>query len=247
MCSIVILWRPDHEWPLICASNRDEMIDRPWLPPARHWPDRPEVVAGRDLMAGGSWLGVNDAGLMAGVLNRRNSLGPEAGKRSRGELVLDALDFSDAADAIEMLEALDARAFRPFNMVVADNREAYWLRSRGKTIEIEALPEGISMITAHDRNDSGSSRIRHYLPRWQSAELPAPPDAGWTAWQELLLCRDHEPDGSATDAMYIVSETGFGTVSSSLIALPAPGLVTTPVWLFGASRSAPAEWARIQF
>ena len=43
---LVILRRPGHDWPLILAANRDEMIDRPWQPPARHWPDRPEVLAG---------------------------------------------------------------------------------------------------------------------------------------------------------------------------------------------------------
>ena len=60
MCTLVILRRPDHPWPVMIGANRDEMIGRPWLPPARHWPDRPEVVAGHDELAGGSWLGIND-------------------------------------------------------------------------------------------------------------------------------------------------------------------------------------------
>lgn len=140
MCSVIILYRPGHDWPLLWASNRDEMADRPWSPPARHWPDRPDVVAGRDELAGGTWLGVNDAGVVAGVLNRRNTLGPQPGKRSRGELVLDALDFPDASDAIDMLVQLDAHAFRPFNMVVADNRDAFWLRNMGQKVEAEKLP-----------------------------------------------------------------------------------------------------------
>ena len=66
MCSVIVLHRPGHNWPLLWASNRDEMADRPWSPPARHWPDRTEVVAGRDDLAGGSWLGINDAGVIAG-------------------------------------------------------------------------------------------------------------------------------------------------------------------------------------
>ena len=82
MCSVIVLYRPGHNWPLLWASNRDEMADRPWSPPARHWPDRNEVVAGRDELAGGTWLGINDAGVVAGVLNRRNTLGPQEGKRS---------------------------------------------------------------------------------------------------------------------------------------------------------------------
>ena len=97
MCSVIILRRPDAAWPLVLGANRDEMADRPWLPPARHWPDRPNVVAGLDELAGGTWLGLNDEGLVAAILNRPGTLGPEQGKRSRGELVLEALDHADAA------------------------------------------------------------------------------------------------------------------------------------------------------
>ena len=68
MCTLVLLRRPGHDWPLVLAANRDEMIDRPARPPARHWPDRPEVVAGLDELAGGSWLGLNDHGVVAGIL-----------------------------------------------------------------------------------------------------------------------------------------------------------------------------------
>ena len=62
MCTLVILRRPGHDWPLLLGANRDEMKDRPWDAPARHWDDRPEVVAGRDRLSGGSWLGVNKDG-----------------------------------------------------------------------------------------------------------------------------------------------------------------------------------------
>ena len=85
MCTLVILRRPDHRWPVLIGANRDEMIDRPWQPPGRHWPDRPDVVAGLDALAGGSWLGVNDWGVAAAVLNRHGSLGPAPDRRSRGE------------------------------------------------------------------------------------------------------------------------------------------------------------------
>ncbi|MCH8086652.1 MAG: NRDE family protein [Chloroflexi bacterium] len=95
MCTLVILSRPGHRWPLIVGANREEMADRPWAPPGRHWPDRDQVVAGQDLEAGGSWLGINDFGVVAGIMNRRGSLGPKTDKRSRGELVLEALDHAD--------------------------------------------------------------------------------------------------------------------------------------------------------
>src|SRR5437867_1435292 len=53
MCTLVILRRPGHRWPVLIGANRDEMIDRASKPPGRHWPDRPELVAGRDILAGG--------------------------------------------------------------------------------------------------------------------------------------------------------------------------------------------------
>jgi Transport and Golgi organisation 2 len=131
MCTVVLLRRPGSRWPLLLAANRDELRSRPWRPPGRHWPDRPEVVAGLDEQAGGSWLGINDHGVVATVLNRVGTLGPETGKRSRGELVLEALDHADAAAAAAALADLEPAAYRPFNLVVADNRDAYWLRHAG--------------------------------------------------------------------------------------------------------------------
>src|SRR6266852_2729393 len=128
MCTLVILRRPEHRWPVLIGANRDEMIDRASQPPGRHWPDRPELVAGLDLLAGGAWLGVNDWGVAAAVLNRQGSLGPAPGMRSRGELVLEALDHADAVAAAEALSHLDPSAYRSFNLVVADNRDGFWLR-----------------------------------------------------------------------------------------------------------------------
>src|SRR5579884_844993 len=147
MCTIVILRRPGEDWPVLIAANRDERHDRPWKKPDFHWPDRPEVVAGLDVLAGGTWLGLNAGGLVAAVLNREGTLGPAAGKRSRGELVLEALDHVDAVDAADALAALDPTAYRPFNLLVADNRDAFLLSHRdasgGTSVAVELLPEGL--------------------------------------------------------------------------------------------------------
>ncbi|MCP1344019.1 NRDE family protein, partial [Halomonas sp. FL8] len=70
MCLIVFDWRPGSPTPLRLAANRDEFYDRPTAPLAR-WQDAPEIVAGRDLRAGGSWLGVHRQGRMAAVTNVR--------------------------------------------------------------------------------------------------------------------------------------------------------------------------------
>ena len=66
MCTLVILRRPGHDWPVVIGANRDEMAGRPWRGPGRHWPDRPEVTAGQDELAGGTWLGLNEHGFAYG-------------------------------------------------------------------------------------------------------------------------------------------------------------------------------------
>ena len=126
MCTLILLRRPGHDWPLILAANRDETTSRPWLAPARHWQEYPNVVAGADQLAGGSWLGLNDEGVAAIIMNRYGSLGPQAGRRSRGELVLKALAHSAATAAATALTELEPALYRSFNLVVADHREAIW-------------------------------------------------------------------------------------------------------------------------
>ncbi len=236
MCTLVVLRRPGHDWPVLLAANRDEMSDRPWRPPGRHWDDRAQVVGGYDELAEGTWLAVNDQGLAAAIMNRRGTLGQAAGKRSRGELVLEALDHADADEAAVALAELNAGAYRGFNMVVADNRDAYWLANRedGRgIIEVKPLPPGLSMLTAGDRNDLTSPRIAAHLPLFRRAAAPDPGAGDWTAWAELMASRGG-PSGPLGD-MCVVTTGGFGTLSSSLIALPAPEAADQPpVWLFAA-------------
>ncbi len=225
------------------------MAARAWRAPARHWPDRPEVTAGLDLAAGGSWLGLNDHGVVAAMLNRPGSLGPQAGKRSRGELVLEALDHAEAEAAALAFSQLNADAYRSFNLVVADPDKAFWLRNPGDdgattaapAIEVFELPAGLSMLTAHDRNDPSSPRIRAHLPRFEAAAAPDPDSGDWEAWRGILSSRLFDAADGPTAAMTVVTERGFETTSSALIALPATpaNLAETPrrpVWLFAPGR-----------
>jgi len=237
MCSLIILLRPGHAWPLLLAANRDELASRPWKAPGRHWPDRPEVVAGIDLLSGGSWMGLNDHGLVACVLNRVGSLGPAPGKRSRGELVLEALDHAEAGAAAEALSQLDPAAYRSFNLVVADGETAFWLRSEGEAegaVEAFPLPEGLSMITAHDLNDRDSPRIGRFLPAFAEAAVPDPEAGDWTAWSALQATSDAAQPFAG---LCVVTDGDFGTVSASQLALPRPPqsldeAPRQPIWRF---------------
>lgn len=241
MCTLIVLYRPDHAWPVLIAGNRDEMLDRPWRPPARHWPDRPHVVAGLDQQGGGSWFGLNDDGVAAGIMNRPGTLGPAAGKRSRGELVLEALDHADAGSAAAALAHLDPAAYRAFNLVVADCKSVYWLRhteaANPGRIEVMEVPPGVSMFTAHDRNDLSSPRIRRYLPVAREAAPPDPQRGDWSAWERLLADRGSGEQPGREGALNVLTDFGFGTVSSFVLALPARGRFDVhPRFRFAAGR-----------
>ena len=237
MCTLVTLRRPGHHWPLLLAANRDEMLSRPWKAPARHWPDRATTVGGLDQEAGGSWLGLNDYGVVAGVLNRTGALGPGENIRSRGELVLDALEHADASVAAEALSGIDGRSYRPFNLVVADDRDAFWIAHRDDqstaAVEIHKIPPGTSMLTAHDLNDQTSPRVRAFLTPFSKSSAPDPDNNEWSEWKRILACRTPEEPDDPTEAMNIVTDFGFGTSSSSLIAIPSSvDTDKSAIWLF---------------
>jgi uncharacterized protein with NRDE domain len=232
MCTLVLLRRPGHDWPLVLAANRDEMIDRPARPPARHWPDRPEVVAGLDELAGGSWLGLNDHGVVAGILNRFGTLGPAPGQRSRGELVLEALDHADALAAALALGDVDPRAYRSFNMIIADNHDAFWLRHADPSgtlpVEVRPIAAGLAMIAAGDLDETETLRLGRYRSRFAAAAAPDPGSADWAAWEALLADDTLAPATEPMSAMRFITQRGFATVSSAMIAVPGIGRGDVP-------------------
>lgn len=243
MCTVILLHRPGHAWPLLLAANRDERLDRAWDPPRDWWADRPGLVGGRDRSAGGTWMALGPRGVLAAVLNRPGSLGPAPGKRSRGELPLVAAAEADAAAAMRRLAGLPAEDWRPFNMVVADSQHAYFLRGLGAgAVEVAGLPAGISMVTAHDPNDPDSPRIRRHLRAFRGAAPPDPTTHDWRSWEALLADDTPDPVDGAAAMLNIAPTAGFGTVCASLLAIDRGGRAT---WRFCAGRPAPGAFVQV--
>jgi uncharacterized protein with NRDE domain len=218
MCSIIL--RIDADGILI-GANRDEIISRAWLPPAAHWPEYPGIVAGQDLTAKGSWMGLNKYGVMAAVLNRDGTLGPAPGKRSRGELPLLALAESSAQAATAKILTLDAGQYRSFNLVIADAGAAFFIRGleHGHP-DSSQLAAGCWMITSGEPNDVLLPRIARHLPKFQAAAAKD--------WPALLA--DNTPPAAST-LNIPPDERGFGTVCSAILTLPKTAV---PDWLFAA-------------
>lgn len=226
MCTVVLLFRSGHDWPVLMAANRDERFDRPWDPPGAWWPGRNGLVAGRDRVAGGTWMAVRD-GVVAAVLNRHGTLGPAPGKRSRGEIPLIALDAGRAAEGARALAQCDGEQWRSFNLVVADRESAWFVRSTGagRPDAAPLAPGIVHMVTAYDLDDPASPRVARHLPRFRGAGAPEPP--GWGGWERLIADASGPPDA----AICVPRTNGFGTVCSSLLGIPAEG---EPEWQFAA-------------
>ena len=139
MCLIVFAWRPAHAQPLIVAANRDEFYARPTQPLAQ-WADAPHVYAGRDLEAGGTWLGVNADGRFAALTNIRNPALP-LGHRSRGELVAQFLTSDDSIENYLADVASRSDEYGGFNLLVGNREQLYYLSSARP--EPLALEEGV--------------------------------------------------------------------------------------------------------
>ncbi|MCW8905642.1 MAG: NRDE family protein [Sedimenticola sp.] len=245
MCTLVIRFQPDQRWPLLLAGNRDEMRSRESLPPAGHWPGMPGVTAGLDRLAGGTWLGINREGVVASVMNREGTLGPASGKRSRGELVLKALEHTDAEQSVRQLLTLPAGDYRAFNLFIGDRRHCFWLRNReeeeGNRLQAFAIEPGLHMLTSRELDDTGHPRIGYWLPRFLKTASPRPDLGDWRGWIEHLSARQGGSPPHPHAAMNMSLPNGFSTVSSSLIALPREAAQAAPVWLYadGAPDRAP--------
>src|SRR5688572_22225160 len=124
VCTLAVYSRTFREYPLVIAANRDEFFDRESLDPDLI-PSAPAIYCGRDGIHGGTWLGVNAAGVAAALLNRRTLAPPNPSLRSRGLLCLEALAHPTAASAAGALAGLPHDSYNPFNLLVADAEELW--------------------------------------------------------------------------------------------------------------------------
>ncbi|HEU4350421.1 MAG TPA: NRDE family protein [Burkholderiales bacterium] len=126
MCLIALAWRVHPEYPLIVAANRDEFHARP-AAPAAFWDDHPEILAGRDLEARGTWMGVSRCGRFAAVTNYRGAREPRA-VESRGALVSRFLLGADKPGPY--VASLKKNLYSGFNLLACDGEELWWISNR---------------------------------------------------------------------------------------------------------------------
>jgi len=128
MCLIVLAWRVRPDFPLIVAANRDEYHARP-AAAAAFWKDQPQILAGRDLEAMGTWMGVSRSGRFAAVTNYRGGREPRAAE-SRGALVARFLTNGESPQSYVSSLAKSKNTYSGFNLLATDGEELWWYSNR---------------------------------------------------------------------------------------------------------------------
>lgn len=174
------------------------------------------ILAPRDRRAGGTWLGLNAAGLFAAVTNRIGTP-PDPARRSRGLLVVDVLAAARAEDAAERIERLATDAYNPFNLLIADDETAHVFSCAGALERVDLRP-GVHVIGNAPFGESTGKIERQR----KSAEAAARAPADRVLDRLADLCRDHA--GEDPRAATCVHAGPYGTSSSTLLWLgDAPG------------------------
>jgi uncharacterized protein with NRDE domain len=146
MCLILIAVDAHPDFKLVLAANRDEYYERPSAPPS-FWEEAPEILAGRDLAAGGTWLGITRHGRIAAITNYRDPASTKPTAPSRGQLVSDfLLGRASPSDYLEAVSRESAR-YNGFNLLVGERHRLLWTSNRSDR-RVALLP-GIYGVSNH--------------------------------------------------------------------------------------------------
>ena len=257
MCLVVFAWRVHPRYPLVLAANRDEFFKRP-AAPAHWWTDAPHLLAGRDLEAGGTWMGFSRNGRFAALTNYRDPSRHITGAPSRGALVRDALeDTRDAASCLRDLASW-AGACAAFNLLVSDGERLGVLEST--TGAVRMLPPGVYGLSNHlldtpwpklVKARAGLERALTALPEGADPQHQASEDALVSALLDVMrdptpAADPHLPEtGVSLEwerwlSPAFIRAPGYGTRCSSVVLRDRAGRTRLVEWTWdvdGALRS----------
>lgn len=146
MCLILVAWRVHHDFPLVVAANRDEFFARPTAA-AAFWAEAPQLLAGRDLDAGGTWMGITRSGRFAALTNFRDPAQNRSDAPSRGALVANFLSSDEAPPDCVERSAVQGRRCNGYNLLLGDGATLWYCSNRGGASR--ALPPGVYGLSNH--------------------------------------------------------------------------------------------------
>ena len=233
MCLIVFAWQVIPGVPLIAAANRDEFYDRP-ASAADNWPEAPNVIAGRDLKAGGTWMGITqqgpDGARFAAITNIRGPHERRTDAPSRGALVADYLAGKLSAQAYIAHIAGASDPYNGFNLVLGDRSGLYWYSNRGAedTRNGKPLEPGIYGVS-NGLLDAPWPKVVRTKAQFASLLCQGAPE---DAYFEMLADTTRAPDARLPDtgvaieierqlSAVCIETPGYGTRTSTVVKLYA--------------------------
>lgn len=213
MCTLILAHQVFDHTPVFLASNRDEHLDRPAAGPQLWDQYGTRFVAPRDEREGGTWLGVNEWGVLVAITNRFGN--PRDGsRRSRGRLVLEALKERYAKVAADGIYALDPAEYNPFHLLIVDRGSAHVVWGDGQSMHRDALDAGVHVVTERSYLAAPNGRAEFLTQRIEELR-----QASELRESELtrLLAISRVDDIDAT--CVLIPELNYGTRSSTIVAL----------------------------
>ena len=232
MCLLLLAIKSHPVYKLVIAANRDEYYDRPTAP-ALFWDDRPDLLAGRDLRAGGTWFGITKRGRIAAITNYRDPASLKNHAPSRGELVSDFLVGEEEPEAYLTRLDLKAGDYNGFNLIVGTKDQIYWYSNRGNGTR--CLVPGIYGVsnslldTPWPKVSRGKAALEEIL---SDQRVPSP-----AAFFEMLLDRSIPGDDNLPDtgvglewerilSPIFIASPNYGTRSSAVLLIDQNDHVT---------------------
>jgi uncharacterized protein with NRDE domain len=227
LCLIAVAWRARPDIPLVVAANRDEWRDRP-AEPAQWWTEHPDLLAGRDLKAGGTWMGITRGGRFAAVTNFRDPSDKRSTARSRGGLVTEFLLGGDRPMAFLASLAARVHEYNGFNLIVGDGEGLYYYGSREGGVR--AIEPGVHALSNHLLDEPWPKVTRARVAMQQAI---ADRDPALRLF-EMLSDAEGAPDEELPDtgvglelerrlAAPLITGVTYGTRASTVIKLGADG------------------------
>jgi uncharacterized protein with NRDE domain len=227
LCLIVVAWKARDDLPLVVAANRDEWHDRP-AQPARWWEDEPAILAGRDLRAGGTWMGVTRSGRFAAITNFRDPAERRSTAPSRGALVTEFLRSGEPPEHFLAAVAARAAAYNAFNLIAGDGESLWYFGSREGTMR--PVAPGVHGLSNHllDEPWPKVRRGRALMAAALDDADPAP------RLFEMLSDANPAPDADLPDtgvgitwerrlATALITGEEYGTRCSTVVSVAASG------------------------
>ena len=234
MCLILFASEASSRYRLVLAANRDEAYSRPTAP-AAFWEEAPNVLAGKDLKSGGSWMGVTRSGKVAAVTNFRGPGKVWEGAPSRGNLVSNFLMNGDSPDVFLDTLRTRARNYNGFNLLVGDTEGLWWYSNRYDDEQPRRIIPGIHGLSNHllDTPWPKVERGKHALAHLMVGEKEIMPEQVFPSLEDRSPAADDElPDTGVGLELERVLSTPFirtqhyGTRSSTVLLIEHTGSVT---------------------